>query len=122
MGAGIVMKMVDEDGQTKYVRLSGTQKAAVYEMLARFGVYESEPHEGARLGTGQSGASNPEVEHQREEFKHSKKEPQDEEVKRFEPRQIERLGLDERLELLKKVDVSTMHCCEAAEILFEDIS
>lgn len=103
MGAGIVIKTIDGDGETKYVRLTGVEKARIYEMLAKFGVYETE-----------------------QEQLHIDNIPV------VGPSQVGRLGsphekvlktdVKKRLDMIGRTDASTMHCCEAAEILFEDIS
>ena len=43
------------------------------------------------------------------------------EVKKGEEKML-RVDRKERIDMLNKIDASTMHCCEAAEIIFEDIT
>lgn len=88
MGAIVMLKHIDLDGEENHVNLSGIEKARVYEMLAKFGVYETEPN-------GQL----PNADKSDNLFLSTKN--------------------SNKAEM---VEASTMHCCEAAEIIFEDIT
>ncbi len=112
MGAGIVIKKYTDEGDPVYVKLSGIDKARVYQVLAKFGVYEMEPG-GEEV-----------MPHTRLPIlEHSEIEAFDDTPQRTDSTEdsMLKLNLDQRLDLLNRIDASTMHCCEAAEILFEDI-
>jgi hypothetical protein len=107
MGAGMVMKVVDAKGNDKFVRLSGAEKAMVYRMLANFGVYEQEvpddelaPEEKMPVFT----ASHPEARGSQD---------------------LEELTATYQSGMCQEgrsINTSSMHCCEAAEIVFEDVT
>ena len=107
MGAGMVMKVLDENGEEKFVRLSGAEKSMVYRMLANYGVYEQDI---------------PAEELAPEEWLpvFSASQPEDRAKQDIKPL------LDTIASPLstvgRSINTSTMHCCEAAEIVFEDIT
>jgi hypothetical protein len=104
MGAGMVMKVLDDKGEERFVRLSGAEKAMVYRMLANFGVYEQDvpdeelaPEEKLPVFT----VSNPEAR---------------------DSQPLKALTGTYQSVIGRSINTSSMHCCEAAEIVFEDIT
>jgi len=117
MGAGMVMRVQDEKGQEKYVRLNGAEKAMVYRVLANFGVYEQD-------------VPDSELRPEEKMPTFTTSQPEDRKTNPLEPLIGTILCSDLRREMSKdlgkgkggSVNASTMHCCEAAEIVFEDIT
>ncbi len=112
MGSAIAIKTINEKGESMYVNLSGVEKAKVYETLAKFGVYEMET--GAKPVKRETEA--PKL----DKNEIDKLDQASRKMKSVDDKML-KLDLNKRVDLLGQIDASTMHCCEAAEILFEDI-
>tara|TARA_B100000959_G_scaffold99543_1_gene105299 strand:+ start:305 stop:610 length:306 start_codon:yes stop_codon:yes gene_type:complete len=100
MGVAMTMRVRDKKGSDRYVRLTGAEKSTVYRMLSSYGVYER-PQVG---GQDVRGYESDLPIHEREgEEGLDDGPPEGEEAHN------------------SSVNATTMHCCEAADIIFDDI-